>query len=354
VGIRDRLAALVPAHDESAVIGQTLAVLAPQLGQGDRLLVVADNCADDTAAIARAVGAEVVERTDATRRGKGYALDFGVRHLAGDPPEVVVVIDADCKVSEDALNRLARAASVTGRPAQALYLMHALEGSGIKARVGEFAWRVKNHVRPLGLANLGLPCQLMGTGMAFPWALLRDAKLASGEIVEDMKLGLDLAQAGHPPLFCPEALVTSEFPADEGARGTQRTRWEHGHLGLIVTEAPSLFWQALRRGDAKLVALTLDLAVPPLALLALVVGGLTAISGLAAALGWASPMLFFVALGALGLLVLSVLVAWARWGRAILSLRELLALPLYALAKVPMYALFWVRRQTEWVRTKRQ
>jgi cellulose synthase/poly-beta-1,6-N-acetylglucosamine synthase-like glycosyltransferase len=350
---RGSVCVLVPAHDESAVIGQTLAVLAPQLGQGDRLLVVADNCADDTAAIARAAGAEVIERADALRRGKGYALDFGVRHLAGDPPEVVVVVDADCKVSEDALHRLARAATATGRPAQALYLMYASDGSGIKARVGEFAWRVKNHVRPLGLANLGLPCQLMGTGMAFPWALLRDAKLASGEIVEDMKLGLDLARAGYPPLFCPEALVTSEFPADEGARGTQRTRWEHGHLGLIVTEAPSLFWQALRRGDAKLVALALDLAVPPLALLALTVGAVTVLAGLAGALGWASMAPFWVALGAFGLLVAAVLVVWAGWGRRILSPSELMVLPLYALAKVPLYVLFWVRRQTEWVRTRR-
>jgi cellulose synthase/poly-beta-1,6-N-acetylglucosamine synthase-like glycosyltransferase len=182
---------------------------------------------------------------------------------------------------------------------------------------------------------------------------LRDAKLASGEIVEDMKLGLDLARAGYPPLFCPEALVTSEFPADEGARGTQRTRWEHGHLGLIVTEAPSLFWQALRRGDAKLVALALDLAVPPLALLALTVGAVTVLAGLAGALGWASMAPFWVALGAFGLLVAAVLVVWAGWGRRILSPSELMVLPLYALAKVPLYVLFWVRRQTEWVRTRR-
>ena len=95
---RSRLAVLVPAHDEGAVLLQTIADIQMQLRPGDRLLVVADNCADDTAGIARAAGAEVVERHDPDKRGKGYALDFGIRHLALDPPEVVIIIDADCRL----------------------------------------------------------------------------------------------------------------------------------------------------------------------------------------------------------------------------------------------------------------
>lgn len=97
---RPQVAVLVPAHDEASLIGATLASIAPQLRPGDRLLVVADNCTDDTAQLAREAGAEVVERRDARLRGKGYALDFGVRHLASQPPEVVIVVDADCQVGE--------------------------------------------------------------------------------------------------------------------------------------------------------------------------------------------------------------------------------------------------------------
>lgn len=349
---RRTVGVLVPAHDEAAVIGATLGDLTRQLASGDRFLVVADNCTDDTAAIARAAGAEVIERTDPTRRGKGYALDFGVRHLAAAPPDVVVIVDADCRLAPGALDHLMRTAQRAGRPVQALYLMRTPPGSGIKARVGEFAWVVKNHVRPLGLANLGMPCQLMGTGMAFPWPVLRDSSLASGEIVEDMKLGLDLARAGHPAVFCPEALVTSEFPADAAARGTQRTRWEHGHLGMIVREAPRLVWEAMRRRDVRLLAMALDLAVPPLAFLGMLVGAMTVVTGVATLAGSpAAP--FHVALSALALLVAAVLVAWVGWGRRILSLRELAALPVYVLTKVPLYLLFWARRQTEWVRTRR-
>jgi hypothetical protein len=58
--------------------------------------------------IAARAGAEVIERFDPDRRGKGYALDFGVRHLSTRPPEIVVIVDADCIVEGDAIDRLAR------------------------------------------------------------------------------------------------------------------------------------------------------------------------------------------------------------------------------------------------------
>ena len=79
---RPRVAVLVPAHNESIGLMPTIADSLRQLRSGDRLLVVADNCADDTASIALSAGAEVIERFNLDKRGKGYALDFGLQHLA--------------------------------------------------------------------------------------------------------------------------------------------------------------------------------------------------------------------------------------------------------------------------------
>ena len=146
------------------------------------MLVVADNCTDDTAAVARLSGAEVVDRQDSERIGKGYALDWGLGHLDKDPPDVVVMIDADCRLAEGSIGRLTGACSMTKRPVQALYLMTVPDGSQINKQIAAFAWRVKNWVRPLGLGGLGLPCQMVGTGMAFPWSVIRTADLASGWI----------------------------------------------------------------------------------------------------------------------------------------------------------------------------
>ncbi len=349
---RPRLAVLVPAHDEALGIGATVHGLRAQLAAGDRLVVVADNCSDDTAALARAAGAEVVERHDPLRRGKGYALDFGVRELEAAPPELVVIVDADCRLGKGALDRLARRCGASGRPVQALYLMRAPAGAGLKLRIAEFAWAVKNYLRPLGYARLGLPCQLMGAGMAFPWATLRDAELASGHIVEDLKLGLDLARAGQAPLFCADALVTSVFPSSEEGARSQRTRWEHGHLGMIVGAGPRLLLAALLRLDWRLAALVLDLCVPPLALLTLAVLAALALAGaLFAAGGGALPLM--LAAAACALLGAAVLLGWAGCGRHIVSFGDLVRAPLYALAKVPLYLRFVCRRQVDWVRSRR-
>ena len=357
-GERPSIAVLVPAHNEAAVIAETLALLLPQLNQADRLLVVADNCTDETTAIARAAIAdstlaEVIGRSDGERRGKGYALDFGVRHLEHDPRDVVLIVDADCRVEVGAIDRLARVCGQTGRPVQALYLMRSPAGAGLKTRIAEFAWLVKNHARPLGFLRLGLPCQLMGTGMAFPWKLAVEMKLASANIVEDMKLGIDLALIGHPVLFCPDALVTSLFPSADGAVKTQRTRWEHGHLTMIVQEVPRLLVAALGRGDAGLLGLALDLMVPPLALLTTLLLAVFALTGLCAWLGL-SALPLLLASAALGLMLVSVLLAWHGWGRRVVSLVDLLTVPFYVLAKMPLYLKFWTRRQKEWVRTDRE
>ena len=349
---RPSIAVLVPAHNEAAGLGPTLSSIQVQLQQGDRLLVVADNCSDDTAALATAAGAEAIERCDAARRGKGYALDFGVRHLALAPPEVVIIVDADCLLGAGALALLARRSLGANRPIQALYLMRAPAGAGLKTKVAEFAWCVKNWTRALGFQRAGLPCQLMGAGMAFPWPLIERAELASGHIVEDLKLGLDCARLGQAPLFCPEALVTSEFPENAQGEQTQRTRWEHGHLAMMLKEGPALLQEGVRTANRDLLALTLDMCVPPLALLtmlALVLGAagalLWAVTG--HALPWSLGLINPAVLG------LAVLAAWAKFGRAILSLADLAYAPLYAVRKIPVYVAFLVRRQVEWVRSHR-
>ena len=349
---RPRLVVLVPAHDEAGGIAHTLSAILPQLHAGDRVLVVADNCSDDTAAVARAAGADVVERTHATDRGKGFALAFGVDALRADPPGLVVIVDADCQLAPGALDALSESVAASGRPAQALYLMEAPAQARLPRRVAQFAWRVRNWVRPAGWHRAGLPCQLMGTGMAFTWPMLREAPLANASIVEDMKLGIDLAIGGRPPVFCPEALVTSQFPESAAATKTQRTRWEHGHLEMILREVPGMLAAAGRQGDRRLLGLALDLCVPPLALLAVVLVVATLLAGAVA--WWAEDAAIAIVHGLLlAVFVLAALLAWGARGRDLVRLTELLSIPLYIAAKLPLYLRFIIRRERRWVRTDR-
>jgi cellulose synthase/poly-beta-1,6-N-acetylglucosamine synthase-like glycosyltransferase len=347
-------AVLMPAHNEAAVIAQTVERVVRDLPHNGRLLVVADNCSDDTASIARATGADVVVRNDPTRRGKGYALDYGVRYLAQDPPDVVIVLDADCVPDAGALETLAEACAGSGRPLQAHYVMNVPAGGGNAnyLKLAAFAWRLKTWLRPRGLAAMGLPCQLMGTGMAFPWSLAPGLPLATGHLVEDLVLGLHLAEDGHPAYFYPNARVTSAFPISADGQQSQRNRWEAGHLSVIVRDVPRYLGTALWRRDVRLAALALDAAVPPLALLALLCSGSVLLSAL-----WAifsgSLLPLAVAASTAALFAVSVFVAWRSMGRDLVTFRELALVLPYIARKLVIYSGLIAGRSVEWVRTKR-
>jgi cellulose synthase/poly-beta-1,6-N-acetylglucosamine synthase-like glycosyltransferase len=349
---RTRFAVLVPAHNESLCVSATVAAIREQVAEGDRVLVVADNCSDDTATLARAAGAEVLERTDATHRGKGYALAAGVAVLSGDPPEVLLLLDADVVPPPGSLDRLSRLAKSTKRPVQAIYLLHSQPNAGTKSLLSEFAFLVKNAVRPAGLNRLGLPVMLTGTGIALPWAVLSDISLASGDIVEDMKLGLDLLLAGHPPMLCPDVVLRGGLPDAQPTALTQRTRWEHGHLALAKRYVPRLLLAGLRRFDVKLLATAADLAIPPLALLvaANLVTNLLTITFAAMTHHWLPATISLASTAAIGI---AILLSWATHARHI-PFHRLCGAPLYILWKVPLYLRFLTgRAETRWVRTER-
>jgi exopolysaccharide biosynthesis WecB/TagA/CpsF family protein len=343
---------LIPAHNEEAVLASTLSSLMPQIHAGDRAVVIADNCDDATAAIALQHGAEVIERNDTKRRGKGYALDFGMRHLESDAPDIVVMMDADCHVHEGAVDALAAQVVDTGKPAQAVYLLERPSRPGPKDLVSALAFMVKNLVRPSGLGRLGLPCLLTGTGMAFPWAVIRRAKLASSNIVEDMQLGLDLALAGHAPRFCERARVTGKLPEQRRAAVTQRTRWEHGHLQTMFTQIPRLVRGAMQHRRLSALALALELIVPPLSLLVLMFLAAMGAAVLAGNFG-ASWVALNLLLGGGTLVAVCILCAWLKFGRQQLPLTSLLAAPFYVVWKIPLYFAFVFKPQKEWVRTDR-
>lgn len=351
-GPAPRTAVLMPAHDEARQIGAVLEALAPVLPPRASVLVVADNCGDDTAAVARAAGVTVIERHDPARRGKGYALAFGRDHLRGDPPEVVIVLDADCRAAPGALARLAGAAAHGRAPAQGLYLLRHRADAAAAVKVSTFAFLVKNWVRQRGLRRLGAPAGLGGTGMAFPWAIFADAPLASGDLVEDLALGIDLALAGHPARFEEAAAIWSAAAAADATVG-QRARWEGGMLQAIRTRAPGLIAAGLRRGRPSLVWMGLHVATPPLTVLILGEGAATLLVALLGIGGrGAGPLALSLAvLAALGGAVLG---AWLRFGRSTLPAATLLRLPLYLAWKLPLtLRLVRGRGPAGWVRTER-
>jgi cellulose synthase/poly-beta-1,6-N-acetylglucosamine synthase-like glycosyltransferase len=349
-----RTVIVVPAHNEQAILRERLSSLNEAAEGRARVLVIADNCTDSTADIARDVGVEVIERIDPSRRGKGFALDFAKRHLQLDPPDLVLVIDADCVTDSRSLDRLIAACASTGGPCQATNIQIPAQHSSPAVQLSTFAFFIKNVIRQRALQRLSGRAQLLGTGMAFPWWIFVGAELATDDIVEDLKLGQQLAEQGNSPVFVEQARVLSNAETDRNTL-SQRQRWEGGYLRTAFRLAPSLFARSLARADWRGVWAAIDLMIPPVALLVLAdVIALIAASVLA----WVGhahiwPLLLLSL--ALVLAAFAVALAWRAGGSEFITLGALARAPLYVLWKIPMYLRFARGgAPEEWVRTSRE
>ncbi|PNU04332.1 glycosyltransferase family 2 protein [Novosphingobium guangzhouense] len=339
---------IMPAHDEAAGIEAAIRAAHAQLRSNDELLVVADNCSDDTAARARGLGATVIERHDAERRGKGHALEYGRAFIAAHRPDVraVLVFDADCRALPGSLPTLAAKAARCDAAVQGIFLLAASPDAGPVVRISGFAFLIKNLVRQQGLARLSGAALLHGSGMAFPRTMFLAMRWRGGSLVEDLEMGLDLLLAGQRVVVAPDARILSASSSIEGTGG-QRRRWEHGMMQTAWRYVPRLLARAVRRPSLTLVAC--DLMVPPTVLLAL-----CSFAALCVVLALAGPSGPFLALMAVQVAAaVGVARAWWRCGREILPPSSLRDLPAYVAWKLPLIVQFITDRQREWTRTER-
>lgn len=342
---------IVPAHNEQRMLPATLAALKREVRDPKAILVVADNCTDATRSVAEAAGVRVMERHDTRRLGKSHALAAGLRFLEADPPEIVAVVDADSQLASGALTRLAEAARRLNRPVQGLYVFDRPSAGDARSAISWLAIFFKNAIRPLGWARIGGPCLITGTAFAVPWAVARKVVFDNTDLAEDTRLSVDFGVAGHPPATCPAARVSSPMAPHAQAARMQRTRWEQGHLQVMMKQIPRLLLHTVWRGDVRLLLMAIDLLVPPLSLVVLLwtVATTLAVAGLAA--GEAGPLMFLTVCGAV--MAGAVLGGWHRFARGVIGAADLWAVPWYVLWKVPIYARFLFARQVEWLRTDR-
>lgn len=346
-----RAVIVVPAHDEAEVIGETLAELKQAAG-GVPIFVVADNCQDRTAEIARAQGVAVLERIDPERRGKGYALAAAARYLEADAPQVVIVLDADCRIDGTSLMSLIEATARSGLPSQGVNLLRPDRAASPMVQISTFAFLVKNLIRQRALQRLAGRAHLTGTGMALPFALFARFESVGADVVEDLAFGLSLARSGSPAQLVQQACVWSGSSSPAGTL-TQRRRWEGGYLRTAMKQAPALFFHGIRHFDLRSLVSAFDLFVPPLALLAAIdLAGIAAGSALVA-LG-ASPGPLIVLFATMAFAFIALILVWAREGRSFVSAGVLARLPLYVLWKLPLYLSLGRRgAPKEWLRTGR-
>jgi cellulose synthase/poly-beta-1,6-N-acetylglucosamine synthase-like glycosyltransferase len=347
-----RFALLVPAHDEERTIGrllQSIRALEYPAGRFD-VYVVADNCTDRTAEIARAAGAVVEERFDQTTRGKGYALRWLLARMRerGARFDAYVILDADTIVERNLLARLDARFEAGSQVIQVYYTVLNV-GESPLAALRFAALAALHYLRPLGRMRLGLSCGLKGNGMAFLTEVLDRHGWKWFTLAEDVELHLALIEAGLRVDFAPETTVLAEMPVTFEQAASQNERWERGRLEMLRERGLSLLLDGLKQRDPVRVDAVVEQLIPPLSVPVLLAGA-TLAGGLLTRSRLATVLAAF-GLGGQIAYVLAALALVRAPGRVYLALAYA---PTYVAWKFWVYARSFVARgDGPWVRTTR-
>ncbi len=349
---KTRFALLIPAHNEEAVMSALFASL-QQLDYPPALVethVVADNCTDATAAVARQAGAIVYERQNPSEIGKGYALRWLLSQVeaAGHQYDAYIVIDADSTVSPNFLRVMDTRLQAGQTIIQSQYRVqnsHEAWAAGLRS----IAFALFNHLRPLGRTALGWSAGLKGTGMCFSASVMQRFGWESFSLTEDVEYHVRLVTAGLRVAYAPAAIVWSAMPTSLRQSQSQQMRWERGRLALVRRHVPRLLWGALRTGNTALFDAAMEILTPPLSVLTGLIIGCCVV-------GFLLPSYMGSRLGLVLLveLLLYVLIGLRAARLPFSAYRSLLFAPAYIVWKLWVYAVALVSAgDRRWVRTSR-
>ncbi len=347
-----RFAVVVPAHDEEGGIATTVSNLLEVDYPSDRfqVVVVADNCSDQTAVRAEQAGARVLVRHDEERRGKGYALAYAFERLMSEV-DAVVVVDADTVVSPNLLRAFGARIGAGALAVQADYAVRNPNASW-RTRLMAIAFGAFHVLRSLARERMGLSAGLRGNGMCFTSRVLELVPHDAYSIVEDVEYGIRLGEAGYRVHYAAEAHVYGEMVSSSRASQSQRERWERGRASLAGSRGRPLLLKAIRTRDRVLFDLAVDILLPPLSTIALfTAAGFSA--AFAAGFVARTPVSRALWSANLGALVAYVLRGWSLSGTGARGLVDLASAPVYVAWKV------WLRVRgagtpKDFVRTTRE
>jgi cellulose synthase/poly-beta-1,6-N-acetylglucosamine synthase-like glycosyltransferase len=340
------LAVIIPAHNEELLIASCVASLRASADGGKtRIIAVAHNCSDRTAARAAEAGAEVVVYDNPLAQGKGSALSVGFSYASSLGVDATLVVDADSTVSSNLIGVVCEAISNGAEAVQCRYEMDS-SADRPATRLTSLAFRGFNVVRPAGRDRLGVSAGIVGNGFAVRQALLAENSYNSHSVVEDLEFHIRLVLSGKRVQFLHDAKVSSAMPSSKQGEVTQRSRWEGGRANAARSWFAPLLKQ-LTQGRLRVLEPLLDLTSLPIgyAVFLLLIAG-------------CFPLLWVRVYALVAMTVIGGHVLAAAWSGSDFAgdMAILARAPAYILWKLCMLPslLRSSRPEAAWVRTERQ
>ncbi|MBL4930780.1 glycosyltransferase family 2 protein [Clostridium paridis] len=222
------------------------------------IFVIADNCSDRTAAIAREAGAKVYERFDETKKGKGYALEwmFDKIFKMKKQYDSVGVFDADNLVSKNFLLEINNKFIDGYKVVQGYLDSKNPNDTWITANYSISFW-LSNRMFQLARSNVGLSSQLGGTGFCIKTDTLKELGWGATCLTEDLEFSCKLVLNGHKVGWAHEAVVYDEKPLTLAQSWSQRKRWMQGFADV----SSRYFFKLVKKGITELNVVALDCAL---------------------------------------------------------------------------------------------
>lgn len=250
-----KYAVLIAARNEEPVIGKLIESIRKQDYPAELvdIFVVADNCTDKTAEIARELGAVCYERFDNEHRTKGYALQFLISKIKEDYGDVsyfdgYFIFDADNLLKSDFITRMNESFSAGEKIVTSYRNSKNFDSNWIAASYSLHWLRtVRNEHRARSLFHLAT--RIQGTGFLFSWELIKDGWNYTS-LTEDRAFCADAVEKGYKISYNHQAIFYDEQPIDIKIAMRQRIRWAKGHLQALVETGGKLLLHIFVTGGA--------------------------------------------------------------------------------------------------------
>lgn len=354
---RHSFAIVIPAHNEEELIGRTIRSL-QEVDYPEALydiFVIADNCTDGTAAIARGNGVRCFERKDERNRGKGFALKWFFESVfKGLPPrDACVIVDADTLVSGNLLSEMNQALCEGHKAATVRYDILDSDRSGSQS-IASLGFSLRN-LRNAGLSRFGGSAPLLGTGMSFSAEVLARYGWSSTSIVEDREQWAYLYLNGVVVKFIDAARVAAVVPSRWRDFSVPRARWDIGGLSINRRYAKPFAKHFCRDRSVPAFLTLLEILSPPFYYIALTDLGYLAISLLDGPARGASPFIVIGTINAFMVFTCLVLGLARMEGSPRLYWNVTMHLPYILFWRSFNLARgYWRRTSDTWLRSKRE